>query len=453
MQISQNLLRSPERIIILGFLFLILTGACLLVLPQTSTIGGLGFADALFTSTSAVCVTGLTVVDTGTAFNLLGQFILIILIQIGGLGIMTISTLILIGYRGRSSFFGYNIIQNTFNPNQDQSPGPILQKICFFTLLLESSGALLLLFCFFPDNEMPRALYLAIFHSISAFCNAGFSLFPDSFIGYQDNWVVNLTICFLVITGGIGFVVLSEFQQLFSRKNRLWSQFSFHTKLVLFSTASLLIVSTIAFFFMERHNTLAQFSVQHSLLASFFQAVNTRTSGFNTLQIGNMANETLFVFIILMFIGASPGSCAGGIKTTSFATLILLGISRLRGQSRPQIFKRSISEKSIAKATSVLMVSSAVVCIGIIILLMSELGDVSHPQSRGKFLEICFEVVSAFGTVGLSTGITTKMTIIGKMIISCVMFIGRLGPLVIGIAVSRSVTSHYYNAHEDIMIG
>ncbi len=423
------------------------------MLPQASTIGRLGFVDALFTSTSAVCVTGLTVVDTGTTFSPFGQFILMVLIQTGGLGIMTVSTLFLMISGRRLSFIGQNVIQNTFAYTGDRSLPAILKDVAFFTFALEGLGIVLLFFCFYPDNEAPRALYLSIFHSISAFCNSGFSLFPDSFTGYRDNWVLNLTICFLVLTGGIGFLVLSELKQRLSFKRRFRSRLSLHSKLVLLTTLCLLIAGTVIILFMEGHNTLVQFSAPHRVLSSFFQAVNARTSGFNTLPLGNMANETLFILILLMFIGASPGSCGGGIKTTTFATLILLSISRFRGQKRPQIFNRSISEKSIGKAVSVLLISAVVVCIGIMILLMTEQGEISYAQSRGKFLELFFEVVSAFGTVGLSTGITANLSIMGKMIITCIMFIGRLGPLLVAIAVSRPITSDYFYAEENIMIG
>jgi trk system potassium uptake protein TrkH len=255
------------------------------------------------------------------------------------------------------------------------------------------------------------------------------------------------------VSGGIGFPVLSELKQRLSFKRRTWSRLSLHSKLVLSTTAFLLFTSTIMILFMEWHNTLAQLAVPTRFLSSFFQAVNARTSGFNSLPVGNMANATLFILILFMFVGASPGSCGGGIKTTTFATLAVLGISRFQGHERPHLFGRSISEKSIGKAVSVVLISTIVVCIGIMILLMAELGDVSHPQSRGKFLELLFEVVSAFGTVGLSTGITNSLSTTGKIIITCMMFVGRLGPLLVAIAVSRPITSRYFHAEENIIIG
>jgi trk system potassium uptake protein TrkH len=300
---------------------------------------------------------------------------------------------------------------------------------------------------------MKQALFLSIFHSISAFCNAGFSVFSDSFIGYQGNWALNLVLCFLIISGGIGFLVLSELKLKFSFKRRSWSHLSLHSKLVLSTTAVLLVASTLLIITMEWHNTLSPLSVKSRFLSAFFQAVTSRTAGFNTLSIGNMANETLFFIILLMFIGASPGSCGGGIKTTSLATLVVLGTSRFRGHERPQLFNRTISDVSIGKAISVIMLSMIVICAGTMLLLMTEIGKVSHPQSRGKFLELLFEVVSAFGTVGLSTGITSELSVMGKIILSGIMFVGRLGPLVIGVAVSRGVVSRYHYAEETIMVG
>jgi trk system potassium uptake protein TrkH len=223
--------------------------------------------------------------------------------------------------------------------------------------------------------------------------------------------------------------------------------------LVLFTSAVLLFCGTIFILYMEWHNTLAPLALPDRFLSSFFQAVSARTAGFNTLPIGNMTNETLFTLILLMFIGASPGSCGGGIKTTSLATLVVLGMSRLRGQERPQLFGRTISAGSVGKAVSIVMLSMLVVCAGILTLQMTELGIASHLQSRGKFLELLFEVVSAFGTVGLSTGITAGLSVAGKVIISGIMFVGRLGPLAIGLALSRRSISHYYYAEESIMVG
>jgi trk system potassium uptake protein TrkH len=454
MRISESLFHSPARIIILGFTLLISIGTSLLMLPAASAAGKqLGFVNALFTSTSAVCVTGLTVVDTGNAFSTFGQFILLILIQAGGLGIMTMSTLFLMLVGRRPGLVGQIVVQDAFTHSRERNIFSILKDVVLFTCVIEGLGIVLMFFCFLPGNNMKHALFLSIFHSISAFCNAGFSVFSDSFVEYRENWALNLVLCFLIISGGIGFLVLSELKLKFSFKRASLSRLSLHSKIVLSTTAILLVSGTFLITAMEWHNTLAPLSVPGRFLSAFFQSVTARTAGFNTLSIGNMANETLFLLILLMFIGASPGSCGGGIKTTSLATLVVLGTSRFCGHKRPQLFNRTISDVSVGKTISVIMLSMIVVCVGIMLLLMTEIGEVAHPQSRGKFLELLFEVVSAFGTVGLSTGITSGLSAMGKIILSSIMFLGRLGPLVVGVALSRDTVSRYHYAEETIMVG
>jgi len=265
--------------------------------------------------------------------------------------------------------------------------------------------------------------------------------------------VLNLVVCFLIVSGGIGFLVLFELKRKFSFHQGALSRLSLHSKLVLTTTAALVLAGMLLILGMEWKNTLEPLSVPGRFMGAFFQSVTARTAGFNTVPIGNMTGETLFFLMLLMFIGASPGSCGGGVKTTSFATLVMLGVSRFRGQIRPQLFRRSISEASVGKAVSIIMLSALVICIGVMLLLMTELGDMGHRESRGKFLELLFEVVSAFGTVGLSTGITPGLSATGKVILSVVMFVGRLGPLMVGVALSRDTVSRYYYAEENIMVG
>jgi trk system potassium uptake protein TrkH len=445
----------PARSSIFGFLILISIGTALLMLPASSaTDQSLGFVDALFTSTSASCVTGLVVVDTGSCLSRFGQVVILVLVQIGGLGIMTISTLFIMIGGKKPGFTEQFIIQDTFTHSKNYSIYSILKYVLIFTLVIEGIGAAFLFFRFVHATSLPEALYFSIFHSVSAFCNAGFSLFYDSFTRYNQDWIFNLVISILVISGGIGFLVPAELKRQFPFKRRTWSRCSLHTKIVLSSTMILLIISTLMILFMEWNNTLASLSIPNRLMAAFFQGVSSRTAGFNSVTIGDMANETLFFLILLMFIGASPGSCGGGIKTTTFTTLIALGTSRLFGYERISIFNRTIPEATISKAISILLISAVVVAIAIMAILMTELGETAHPASRGKFLELVFEVVSAFGTVGLSTGITNGLSMAGKIIIAFVMFIGRLGPLVIALAVScKPDKSQYYFAEENIMIG
>lgn len=451
--ISRAILQSPARITILGFAILITIGAFLLILPEASTNKSIGFVNALFTSTSACCVTGLVVVDTGVTFSQFGQIVIMVLIQAGGLGIMTISTLFLMAAGRRPTLAGRIVIQDTLTHSGELNLYSILRDVALFTFVIEGLGATMMFVRFLPGKDVMDALYLAIFHSVSAFCNAGFSLFKESFIKYRQDWPLNLVICCLIVLGGIGFPVLSELKRQFPFNRRTWSRLSLHSKVVISSTVILLISSSFLITLMEWHNTLAPLSFMNKWLGGLFQAVSARTAGFNTVTIGYMANETLFLLILLMFVGASPGSCGGGIKNTTLACLTILGLSRLRGQNRPQLFQHTISEESVAKASSLVLISSLIIIIATMALLITELGELSHPLSRGKFLELFFETVSAFGTVGLSTGVTPRLSTAGKLIITAMMFIGRLGPLVFAIAVSRRTTTRYYYAVESIMIG
>ena len=449
----RSLFNSPARVSILSFSAIIVLGTMLLMLPASSTVGKLNFVDAFFTAVSATCVTGLTVVDTGSTFSIFGQLVILLLIQIGGLGIMTLSTVFVLLAGRRPTLAGRLLIQDSFTHSGERGVSAILRDVVLFTAAFELFGTVVLFFRFLPENEVGYAVYSAFFHAVSAFCNAGFSLLSDSFVSYREDWILNVTLSFLIISGGIGFLVLSELKRHFPYNRRRWSRLSLHSKMVLSATFFLIVAGTVSIFFMEWHNTLAAFSIPERVMASFFQAVSARTAGFNTLAVGNLANETLFLFILLMFIGASPGSCGGGIKTTTFSSLVILGISRLRGRKSPQLFQRTISQASIGKAISVVLVSAFIIILGTFLILMTEIGEVSHIQSRGKFLELFFEVISAFGTVGLSTGLTPALTGIGKLIISMVMFTGRLGPLMIAIAVSRREIYRHYYAEENIMAG
>lgn len=449
----KQLFQSPARISILSFAILISIGTVLLMLPAASVSISLEFVDALFTATSASCVTGLVVVDTGSELSPIGQFIILVLIQVGGLGIMTFSTLFLLMAGRRPSLTDRIVIQDTFTHGGERSLSSILKNLILFTFVMEVLGSVLLFMRFLPGRAIGEAVYLSIFHAVSAFCNAGFSLFAESFAGYRSDWMMNLVICILIISGGIGFVVISELRHLYPINRRGWSRLSLHTKLVLCTTAILLISSTLLIIIMEWRNTLAGLPIHNQILAAFFQAVTVRTAGFNTLAIGDMASVTLFIMLILMFVGACPGSCGGGIKTTTFASLTLFGLARLQGRSRPQVFHRTIAEASTGKSISLVMVSVVVVMLGTIAILTAELGEIPQYLSRGKFLDLLFEVVSAFGTVGLSTGVTEELSLAGKLIITLVMFVGRLGPLMVIVAIRHRESASYYYAEENILIG
>ena len=445
---------SPGRISMLSYAVLILLGAILLFLPASTEKGHLDFIDALFTSASAVCVTGLIVVDTASTFTFFGKVVIIALIQAGGIGIMVLSTMFLLTLGKRVSMTGRQMLSETYSYGQGKNVYSLVKEIVIFTFIIELIGAALMLPDFLYRFPVGKAIGYAAFHSVSAFCNAGFSLFPDSFTRYGGNWLINLDICFLIITGGIGFIVMAEMRQKCSFSKRCRSKLSLHTRLTLTATLILLVGSTLLFFILEWSNTLKDLPLHTKFIASFFQAVNTRTAGFNTLDIGSLANETLFISILLMFVGTAPGSCGGGVKVTTISAIAILGYSRFRGQEHPHIFYRRISDASISKAVSLILISMLVIVISVVLLQQTEIGGVSHHLTRGSFLEIFYEVVSAFGTVGLSTGITAGFSGLGKLIIICIMFIGRLGPMGIAIAVSRkSKPSKFSYAQENIMIG
>jgi trk system potassium uptake protein TrkH len=449
-----HLLRTPARVSILGFALLIAVGTALLMLPASATESSMGVVDALFMSTSASCVTGLSLIDIGRQLTFFGQLVILTLIQLGGLGILTVSTLLLMMIKGRPTLSGQAIIKDTFTYGEGkQTAASVLRAIFITALAIEAAGALFLYMRTAPVAGWEQAAYPAVFHAVSAFCNAGFSLYRDSFVAYREDWIVNGVLSVLIIIGGIGFVVIADVKnRLLSRKTTM-KRLSLHSRVALSASAVLTLLGTLAIVYMEWNNTLSPLSVPGRLLAALFQSITARTAGFNTLEMGMMANETLFMLCILMFIGACPGSCGGGVKTTTVAGLAVMGFSRLRGFSRPQVFRRTLTENSISKAASVVMISAAVIILAVLVLMISELGGISHTLTRGRFLELFFETISAFGTVGLSTGITDTLSSSGRITITILMFIGRLGPMVIGLAVSRERVNRFYYAEENIMIG
>ncbi len=444
---------SPAGMTIAGFLILIALGTMLLMLPWASDGPCLGFIQALFTSTSAVCVTGLSAIDAGTRLTLFGQIVLVFLIQTGGLGIMTLSTLLIMVAGGRVSLTSRHILQDTYTGSGKWSSRRILQQVVLITICIELAGAAIMFPRFAETLEPGRAAYYAIFHSVSAFCNAGFALFPDSLSGYVLDPVINFTVMGLIIGGGMGFLVISEIWEILRTGRFKFSRLSLHTKLTLLSTLVLVITGALVFMGMEWDNTIKGMTIPEKIMAGFFQSVTTRTAGFNTVDTGSLTNETLSLFMLFMFIGAGPGSCAGGIKTTTAAALVLLGISRVRGKDQAQVFGRTIPDTDINRATNTLLLGMGVVILGTMLLFMTEANGISKIAGHQGFAQICFEVVSAFGTAGLSMGITSELSITGKLIISAIMFMGRLGPLLMGAALVRHTPSRIQFAQENIMTG
>jgi trk system potassium uptake protein TrkH len=445
----------PNHIVIGAFLLVVLAGTILLSLPVAGARGPLALIDALFTSASAVCVTGLVVVDTGRDLSRFGQIVTIVLIQIGGLGITTFSTFFIYVTGGRMSLRGRGVVETTMTQSPVQNIGQLLLKILVVTLVIEAVGAVLLYPLLTPHGvgEGHFAVFTAVYHSVSAFCNAGFSLYSTNLAAYRNSAGVSLVICTLVILGGLGFVVVSELWDRFLRRRSLRKRLSLHARLVLTVTAALLVVGTAMVFLLEGNNTLAGMLPGNKLLASFFQATTPRTAGFNTIPIGACGSATLLFMMILMFIGASPGSCGGGIKTTSFAVLLGLAVSRLKGTEDVNMFSRRVPDEIVSRAISVAFFGGVMLLAVIMLLCVTETA-LQRSYSGDSFLALVFEAVSAFGTVGLSTGVTPSLSAVGKLLIIVLMMVGRLGPLTIAIALAaRESRPRFRYACETVMIG
>ncbi|MFW6358013.1 MAG: TrkH family potassium uptake protein [Chroococcales cyanobacterium] len=416
------------RTICLGFLTLIIIGTILLMLPFATESGTWNNPlVALFTATSAVCVTGLIVVDTGSYFSFWGELFILTLIQLGGLGYMTTTTFLILLIGRRFDLRQKFAIQESFDRPFLQGSQNLVRSIIGMTIIFELTGAFLLMAKFVADFGLNEGLWLSIFHSISAWNNAGFSLFEDSLVGYQGSILVNLVVTVLVIFGGIGYQVIIEgyifiANKLKGKKARF--VFSLNFKVVVSTSLFLLILGAISFFLTELNNpeTLAILSTKDKLLAAWFQSVITRTAGFNTISIGEMTTAALFIAIALMFIGASPSGTGGGIKTTTFRIIASATRAILRGKEHVPLFEREITYSIVLKAVGVVFGSVVTIIIGTFIL------SVTDPDFN--FIQIFFEEVSAFATVGLSTGITAALSDLGKIIIILTMYIGRVGVLI-----------------------
>lgn len=425
---------TPYQILALGFAGLIVAGALLLMTPMTSATGqGLSFIDALFTATSAVCVTGLVVVDTGTYFSIFGQMVIIVLIQAGALGIMTMATLMALIMRRKIQLRERLIMQEALNQMTVAGVVRLTQYIIFATFFLEFIGGTILAIHWYSDLGS-TGIYYGYWHAVSAFCNAGFDLFGSSLTSYVDDITINLTVTSLIILGGLGFTVIFDVWN-----NRRWKKLSLHTKLVLITTLVLLIFGTVVILLLEMNNseTLGELSWKGKILASYFQSVAPRTAGYNTVDIGKMQDATLFFTIILMFIGASPASTGGGVKTTTFGVMIAAIWALITGKHDAEMFRRRINQNIIYKAFTVFFIAATLVIIVTMMMSISE---------EFSFLRILFEVVSAFGTVGLSTGITSSLTVHGKLWLIITMFAGRIGPVTFVLALalrSRKGAIHY----------
>ena len=403
--------QSPARIIAFGFITVIFLGSLLLMLPCSVQDGvELNYIDSLYTSTSAVCVTGLIAVDAGDTFTPLGQFFLAMLIQVGGLGVTTIGVGIIIAMRKRVDLKSRNIIKEAENLESGRGIVSFVKSIFITTLVFELLGAVLSFLVFSQDYSFLKAIGISLFHSIAAFNNSGFDILGgfQNLIPYQENVLINLTTCGLIFFGGIGFLVIREIYV----KKFNWKKFSMHTKSVLLVSVVLIVVGTI----------LLKLTEEITLLGAFFHSVSARTAGFSSYPLKNFSNAGLLIITVLMFIGASPGSTGGGIKTSTFLVL-LQGIKASVTNKSEKAFHYAIPKNAFHKASIIVFMALTVVVTGTFLMLIME------PQIT--FIDALFEVTSAFGTVGLSTGITPNLSVGSKLVSILIMYIGRLGPLTV----------------------
>ena len=452
---AQVLKTHPATLVLASFLLAISMGTLILKLPISTKAGHIVWVDAVFTATSAVCVTGLVVVDTGSYFTTFGQLVILMLIQIGGLGVMTVSVA-LFQWIGRSvSFRQRMVMQDLFAHTPREDIFKLVKSIVLLTLGAEVAGAVLL--AVYWSRELPflQAVYTAAFHSISAFCNAGFSLFSDSMVHYSDDLFLNITMCLLIVVGGIGFPVLYDLQLWFFKRKNQRLRLSVQTKAVLLTTVVLIVGGGLMFAFLESQGSLKTASHYHRITTSLFQAITCRTAGFNTVDIGSLRQSTLAMMILLMFFGASPGSCGGGVKTTTLALIAAFTFSRVTRKRRVNMFKKSIPVETVNRSISLILLSIAVIGLVLFLLLVGETGTCQEvPGKHGSFLGYFFEAVSAFGTVGLSTGITPELGAWGKSCIMSMMLIGRMGVLTFAyIIVGTRPTNGMEYSEENMMIG
>ncbi|WP_286169683.1 TrkH family potassium uptake protein [Halocella sp. SP3-1] len=432
---------SSGRFLILGYLLVISIGTFFLLLPISTVEGEVtSFIDALFTATSATAVTGLITLNTMEHWTRFGQTVIMLLIQIGGFGFMTSTTLLFLIFGKRVSLRERLIIMEDLNYNKISGAISLSKYIIILTFTTEALGALLLFLYFKKIMPSARAVYFAVFHAISAFNNAGFDLFGNSLLDFVNIPYINIVITFLFIIGGIGFIVIDE---VFSKGLK---NLSLHSRLVLNTSLILIILGTFSFFFLEYTNpaTIGNLSLKGKLLGSYFQGVTPRTAGFNTIPIERLRDVTLFIIILFMFIGASPGSTGGGVKTTTIVTLLIVIYNMSVGKEDIEAFGRRFRDKDIYKALTVVVISLLLITVVTIVLSSTE---------KFSFIQIIFEVFSAFGTVGLSTGITARLSNIGKLFIIFTMFVGRVGPVTLAVALGRREYKKIRYPAEDILIG
>jgi trk system potassium uptake protein TrkH len=445
---------TPPQLFVASFALLIAAGgAALKLIPGNAAEAPLGWVDAMFMSTSAVCVTGLAVVDPGTVFTFQGQVVLLLLIQFGGLGILTFTSLIIAALGRRLSLREESLCIYTPDTSLHLTAGQVTMNIVRYTLIFEFVGAILLYIFWVPSLGWQGAVWPAVFHSVSAFCNAGFSTFSDNLMGFQRSPMILITISGLIVLGGLGFLTHEELLQIVkSRRAKKAYRLSLQSRIVIVTTIALIVGGWVVLTVLEWDRTLNELPVQHKIVNGLMMSITTRTAGFNSIDYGKAAESSNLVTMLLMAIGGSPGSTAGGIKTTTLALMIIMAWSKLRGQQTTSIWYRSIPEETSSRAVGLFTIASAVSLTGILLLTMSE----GHLKPDGSVLTECmFEAISAFNTVGLSMGITPKLSVVGKWTTILLMFFGRVGLLTLAAAltVPRAGSKDFRYAYEDVVVG
>ncbi|MBD3349766.1 MAG: ATPase [Candidatus Eisenbacteria bacterium] len=440
---------APPRTVVLSFLLLIFVGTLFLLTPNATVPGEIDVVDAAFTATTSVCVTGLVVLDTGSYFTGFGQGVILVLIQIGGLGLITLTAFFALVVRRSLGVREGLVLRGMLSFESLGKVGRTLRYMIGITLVLEGAGAVLLFLTTRPDfGRVGEAAGRSVFHAVSAFCNAGLSLYSTSFERYVDNVPYNLVITTLIIAGGLGFPVIMNVlgrRVLSSGTSRMRSRWSLHSKIVLATTATLLLAGTLGFFLLESNGILAGKPLGEKLLSSYFASVTARTAGFNTVRTSYLAVPTLFMLAVLMFIGGSPGGTAGGVKTSTFGIVLASITSTFRGKGRVELFQRMVPDEGVREALVVVAMGIVVVAVGTFVLLIVE---------ELPLKDVLFEVVSAFGTVGLSTGVTASLSPVGKIALMVIMLTGRIGPLTLALAIGEREEKPVYDyPRERVVIG
>jgi trk system potassium uptake protein len=448
---------KTARLLAVSFATTILLGACVLYLLGCLAPGETAktAVEVLFTSTSAVCVTGLIVRDTGSEFGLFSQAVILLLIQLGGLGILSFSNLVVVSQTGRLSVEQRLVVEQTHGALPHVGATEVLKAVFLYTFVVETIGAVILSIRFALDYPLGYAVWLGVFHAVSAYCNAGFSLFSTNLTAYRNDWVVNLTVMTLIVTGGMGMIVLVDLVNWTRRRRRRAApRLALHTRVVLRTTLLLIIGGAALVFLLELTGNAIRGPWTERLLGSVFLSITSRTAGFNTVDTSSLTNGALLLVMILMTVGGGAGSTAGGIKTSTAAVLYALIRSRARNRPKVEMLDRSVPMDVVAKALTTTAGFLGMIVFATLLLQVTELYGAPHNLHRGAFLEHLFEVVSALGTVGLSTGLTAALSDAGKLVIILCMFVGRLGPLLIAgslIGLQRRIDYSYPEEH--IIVG